>query len=310
MNEETMRQSPSGKRTVKKFFTDVLHGCCIGVAFIIPGFSGGSVAAILGIYETLVNAIANIFKDFKKNLLTLLPIFFGMIIGIVSLLFPIGWALENFPLPTVSLFVGLALGGLPSITDKLGKKKIKAQNFAAFLIPLLAAATISFLPTGSAVDLFDLNFGGYVLLFIIGIIGSSALVVPGISGSMLLLIFGYYDPIVTLITDHFFKGKDVGVSFSVLGCTALGIAVGFIAISKIMSILLKKCPRGTYFAILGFIIGSVPTIYISTAKDAGYALGALPTAPIYWIMCAVMLAIGVAISLALIIFSKKIANNK
>ena len=60
---------------LKTFLLDVVRGCAIGVAFIIPGFSGGSVAAILGIYEKLVGAIADIFKDFKRSVLTILPIF-------------------------------------------------------------------------------------------------------------------------------------------------------------------------------------------------------------------------------------------
>ena len=64
---------------IKEFLLDAIRGVCIGVAFIIPGFSGGSVAAILGIYEKLVDAIADIFKDFKKSVLTLAPILIGMI---------------------------------------------------------------------------------------------------------------------------------------------------------------------------------------------------------------------------------------
>ena len=96
--------------------------------------------------------------------------------------------------------------------------------------------------------------GGYILLFFVGALGSSALVIPGISGSMLLLILGYYNPIVNLATDHLLVGKDVGLSILVLGVTAIGIAIGFVAISVVMKILFKKCPRGTYFAIIGFII--------------------------------------------------------
>ena len=115
------------KGGLKSFLIDVVRGCAIGVAFIIPGFSGGSVAAILGIYEKLVGAIADIFKDFKKSILTLLPILIGMVCGIVALLFPLEWALGAYPIPTVCIFVGLALGGLPSITDKLGGK-IKVTN--------------------------------------------------------------------------------------------------------------------------------------------------------------------------------------
>ena len=289
---------------VKEFLLDAVRGVCIGVAFIIPGFSGGSVAAILGIYEKLVDAIADIFKDFKKSVLTLAPILIGMICGIIALIFPLSWALSEFPFPTVCLFVGLAIGGLPSITDKL-RGKIKTTNFIACFIPLLFALSLSFIPIGSDVDLFSLNFGGYALLFLIGIIGSAALVIPGISGSMLLLIFGYYNPILNLATDHFFKGEDMLISTLVLATVGIGIVFGFILISFIMKRLLSKYPRGTYFAILGFILGSLPTVYISTAKEAGYTLSTLPTSPIYWISSAIMLAIGFIASLLLVIYSKK-----
>ena len=295
------------KQNLKSFFIDVLRGYGIGIAFIIPGFSGGSVAAILGIYEKLVGAIADIGKDFKKSILTLLPYGIGMVAGILSLLFPLSFALTRYPFPTVSLFVGLAIGGLPSITEKLSDKK-SLCHIPAFLIPLIAAVAISFLPVGNDVNLFNLNLGGYVLLVIIGIIGASALVIPGISGSMLLLIFGYYNPIVDLAANHLLKAKDIGISLAVLGCTGLGVVVGFFLISVIMKILLKKHPKGTYFAILGFILGSVPTIFISTAKEAGYTLSTLPSSPIYWIVAALMLVLGLAISLSMVFLARKKAS--
>ena len=99
------------KKGLKGYLADFAVGIAIGIAFIIPGFSGGSVAAILGVYEKLINAIANIFKEFKKSVITLLPIGLGLIVGALALMFPLGYFLEHFPLPTVSLFVGLAIGG-------------------------------------------------------------------------------------------------------------------------------------------------------------------------------------------------------
>ncbi len=292
-----------------EFLLDIIRGFAIGVAFIIPGFSGGSIAAIIGIYEKLIGAIADIFKSFKKSIITLLPIGIGLVLGVISLLFPLGWALEKFPLPTVCIFVGLAIGGMPSITDKLGGKP-RIPHIFACAIPLLSALALSFLPVGNDVDLFSLNFGGYALLFIIGLIGSAALVIPGISGSMLLLILGYYNPIVKMITDHLLAGKDVGISILVLGTTALGIAIGFILISFIMKFLLNNYQRGTYYAIVGFIIGSIPTVYISTAKDAGYTLSTLPKSPIHWIMCVLLLIVGFALSFSLVLYSKKHGTEK
>ncbi len=297
-----MKASKAAK--LRTFLYDILCGFAIGIAFIIPGFSGGSIAAILGIYEKLIGAIADIFKSFKRSVLTLLPILIGMAIGVISLLFPLGWALERFPLPTVCLFVGLALGGMPSITDKLGGKP-RVPHIIALTVPFISAFALSFLPIGADVDLFNLNFGGYVLLFFIGLLGSAALVVPGISGSMILLILGYYNPIVQMLTEHFLRGKDIGISLLVLCTAGAGIVIGFVLISFIMKYLLGHYPRGTYFAIVGFIIGSIPTVYVSTAKDAGMSWDTLPSSPLHWIMCVLLLIVGFSLSFSLVIYSKR-----
>ena len=282
----------------------MLKGGLMGIAFIIPGFSGGSVAAILGIYEKLVSAIADILKSFRRSFMTLLPIFLGLACGVIALLFPLGWALEAFPLPTVCLFVGLAIGGLPSITDKT-RGIPRPTNIAALTIAMLTALALCFLPIAEEVDLLALAPWEYIILFLIGVVGSAALVVPGISGSMILLILGYYNPIVNIITDHFLKGQDVGASLLILGSVGLGICVGFIGISVIMKHLLSRYPRGTYFAILGFIVGSIPTGFVSTAKDAGLTLQTLPQSPWHWVACALLLLAGIALSLTLVLLAKK-----
>ncbi len=304
--EETTQTKKNN--AVKEFLLDIVRGMAIGIAFIIPGFSGGSIAAVLGIYEKLVGAVTDVFKSFTKSVITLLPIMIGMAIGVVSLMYPLTWALEAFPFPTVCLFVGLTFGALPSITDKLHGGS-KATNSFALAIPLILALTLSFLPIVEDVDLFSLNFGGYVLLFVIGIVASAALVVPGISGSMLLLILGYYNPILKLATQHLLKGKDIGTSLTVLSVAGVGIVIGFVAISFLMKYLLRKYPCGTYFAILGFILGSIPTVYISTSKEAGYTLSTLPSNPLHWVMCVVMLAVGIAGPLLLMFYTKRKHNS-
>lgn len=304
MEENKDYDVQNADKTVEKrcggVLRDFLAGVCIGVAFIIPGFSGGSVAAILGIYDKLIGAIANIFKELKKSIITLLPIGLGLLAGAASLLFPIGYMLERFPLPTVSLFVGLAIGGLPSLSQKV-QGRPTAKNMTAFAVPLVLAALMCFIPIGAEVDLFSLNFAGYVLLFLVGALGSCALVVPGISGSMMLLILGYYNPLVRLITDHLLRFSELGRCILVLGTCAAGMAVGFLLISVLMKHLLERYPRGTYFAIIGFIIGSLPTVYVSTMKDAGM-LGAslelisVPSSPLHYVICIFLVLAGISAS--------------
>lgn len=316
-SEEEESETPSSLNEEKKhskaveFLADVLRGVMIGIAFIIPGFSGGSVAAILGIYEKLVGAIADLFRQFKKSILVLLPIFLGMILGIAALIYPIQLGLKHFPIPTVCLFVGLAVGGLPSVTEKI-KGKISWKHIVACIIPLAVAACLMFLPTAQQEEgfLFHLSFGGYLLLVLIGIVGSAALVVPGISGSMLLLIFGYYNPLVQMVTQSLLHGEQVGVCIAVLACTGMGLIIGFFGISVIMKYLLKKFPHGTYFAILGFIVGSIPTVFYKTAQEANLTFATLPTSPVYWIAAVLLLLFGIALSYGFLVIARKKEKEK
>ena len=86
------------------------------------------------------------------------------------------------------------------------------------------------------------------------------MVVPGVSGSLLLLIFGYYQPILDTISALF---TDFGHSVLVLALFAVGLVVGFFTIAKLMKILMKKFPRGTGWAIFGFVLGSIPAIFMT-----------------------------------------------
>ena len=219
-------------------------------------------------------------------------------------MFPLKWALGAFPFPTVALFVGLALGGLPSITDECrGRQTV--GTVSSFLLSFAVALAMCFMPIAQDRSLEGLSFGGYLLLFLIGILGSTALVVPGISGSMILLILGYYNPILAVLTEKLLVGEDVGEALLILGSCGLGIAVGFVLISVIMKRLLTVARRGTFMAILGFVLGSIPTVFISTAKDGGYTWGTLPTSFLYWACAVLLLILGAGVSLTLVFTARK-----
>ena len=310
--------TPDERLTVKGFTADVARGAGIGAAFIIPGFSGGSVAAILGIYERFVGAVAGLLTSFKRSFVTLFPIMLGLVIGALALLFPLEWALGEIPFETVSLFVGLTIGCLPSLTVFL-KGKIRACHIIAFAIPFLVSLSLCFLPSSADRNLMSLEVFDYFVLFLVGVLGSSALVIPGISGSMLLLILGYYNPIVNMITGliksavSLISGEGVSADeflnpLAVLIAVGLGTAVGFVGISVIMKKLFEVAKRGTYYAIIGFIIGSLPTVYISTAKDAGYTISTLPSSPLFFGGCVLALAIGILFSYGIVVLAGRKSN--
>lgn len=291
---------------MKKFFLkfksiiiDFVKGICIGIAAIVPGVSGGTLAVILKVYDKMIEAIGNIFRHFKQSMKTLLPIGLGALFGILALVFPLKYAKQYVPLPLVSLFVGFIIGGLPGLFDKVHRKPNVSGSISA-LIALAIVIGICFIPTGGNYDISNMDFVGYLLFFIVGVVGSSALVVPGISGSMLLLILGFWDPIIE-VASQLMKFTNVGSNLLILCAFALGCIVGFILISKIMSILLKKFEYQTFMAIIAFIVGSIFSIYYTLDNPI---TDVMPLAA-HIIVSIVALAIGLAFSLSITLYSIK-----
>jgi len=257
------------KKSNPSFLNLYLKGFAMGFAAIIPGISGGTVAYILGIYDQLIEAINSLVRSFTASMTFLLPIGLGVLSAIIALTFPIGLAFDYAPLPTVSLFAGLILGGLPLLRKKASMTR-STIDMITFVIPALIAMALGLF---SVIGELDATFivesteiaPKFVLVFI-GIIGVSAFIVPGISGSMLLLTLGFYEPIlnsleaiVESIPFIWNAGYDV-LNFSFLG---VGLLLGFILISWLMGYLLKTFPKLVYIAVFGFVVGSLFSVFVN-----------------------------------------------
>lgn len=246
----------------KQFLIDMAKGGAIGVAVIIPGVSGGTIAVLLNIYDKLINAVGNLRKEFKKSFMTLLPILLGVVFALCIVYIPIKYALQYAPLPTVLFFVGLMLGSCPkTVQDAMKNGFHKKTDILAIVLPFVFVIGICFIPGIGDVNLgTDMDSIQYFLIVVMGIVGSCALVVPGVSGSMLLMLFGYYNPIMTELVPSLLKTPLH--SIVMLALFAVGVIIGFFTIAKLMQFLLKKFPRTTYWAIVGFVIGSIPAVLI------------------------------------------------
>ena len=246
---------------IKNFFLDSAKGAAIGVAMIIPGVSGGTLAVLLNVYDRLISAISNLLKDFKNSIKVLLPIVLGAVVAVVAAYFPLKFALSHAPFPTVMLFAGLMLGSCPKTIKDGMKNGFKKLDVLSVALPLLLIIGICFIPNLGSADLSaTMPVYGYFLLILIGALASCALVVPGVSGSMLLLILGYYNEILDTVS---LLKTDFGHSALVLLTFAVGLILGFFSIAKLMKLLLSKFPRATNWAIIGFVVGSIPAIFIT-----------------------------------------------
>ena len=242
-------------------------GGAIGLAMIIPGVSGGTLAVLLGVYDKIIDSVGNLFKKFKESVLFLLPILLGAILAFAALYYPLKYALLYAPFPTILLFSGLMLGSIPDLVKKSEKNGFKKLDTIGIVLACFLVVGICFIPNLGEVNLSsDMQVWQYFLLLFIGMIASCALVVPGVSGSMLLLIFGYYQPLLATISA---MKTSFGHSVLVLATFAVGLIVGFFTIAKLMQFLLKRFRRVTYWCIVGFVIGSIPAVIITFFHEYG-----------------------------------------
>lgn len=247
-------------------------GGAIGLAMIIPGVSGGTLAVLLGVYDKIIDSVGNIFKKFKESFLFLLPIALGAVLAFAALYYPLKYALIYAPFPTIMLFAGLMLGSIPDLTKKSEKNGFKKFDSIGLALACLLVIGICFIPNLGDVNLSaDMEVWQYFLLLFMGMLASCALVVPGVSGSMLMLIFGYYQPLLATISA---LKVSFGHSLLVLATFAVGLVIGFFTIAKLMQFLLKRFRRATYWSIVGFVIGSIPAVIITFFHEYAHDLTA------------------------------------
>lgn len=248
---------------------NLLKGAMIGLANIIPGVSGGTMAVSMGIYDKLIHCVTHLFKEFKKSVLFLLPIFIGAGIALVGLTFVIPTLFAKFPLQTNLLFIGLIVGGLPSIWKKVKGNTINVGYIVACLLFFALVVGMALLgeAEGKAADL-SFNLWNVVKLFGVGVIASATMVIPGVSGSMILLLMGYYQPILNTIKDFIsavfaFDFPAIFAGVGVLLPFGIGVIAGVFAIAKLIEIIFEKFPLYAYWAIIGLIVASPIGILIA-----------------------------------------------
>lgn len=294
------------KKSIKEKALDLVKGLAIGVSFIIPGVSGGTMAVILGIYDKIINAINNLVKKFVASIKILLPIALGAALAILICWYPFKLAFEHIMLVMVSLFAGFIIGGMPGIIDEVRNVKIKPIYIVVAIIAIVLSVALGILSV-----LMELNIQSlydsrpwwlYIIIVLVGIIASFALVMPGISGSMILMVLGFYTPTLNLI-DNFLSWTNIGPSISILACLALGVVLGVILASKVMAFLLSKFRVGTFYAIIGIIIGSLIAIYYNFEISEYYIRVGFR----WWEILLSVLALlaGVAVSYILVRYGRK-----
>lgn len=241
----------------------MLKGAAMGIAEVIPGVSGGTIAFITGIYETLLLSIKafgpdalNAFKTggikglaAEVNLVFLLTLAAGMAGGMIVSVFGVTYILEHFPLLLWSFFFGLIIASAIYVGKQVSKWNIVNILLLIGGLVISYVITISAPATGSESLLF---------VFLAGIIAISALMLPGLSGSFMLLLMGMYTIVIPAVKSVLKFNFDKLVLVIVF---AAGCGVGLITFSRVLSWTFKNYRNQTLALLTGFMIGSLNKVW-------------------------------------------------
>jgi len=257
-----------------------LKGIAMGAANKIPGVSGGFIAFILGFYEKLIHSLKNInynafSKLFKEGIKSfsdyingsfLIFIFLGVVFSYFSVSLLLDYLLDNYETELFGVFFGLILGSLLIIAND--EKEFNYKTITALFVGFSLGLAISFLKILPEND-------NLLFVFFCGIISVSGMTIPGLSGSFLLIILGNYSLLlVDSVNSIYYTVKDIiQLNFDFLNDNerihllkiilvfTLGSVAGLVLFSNLLSYLLNKHKQITNFLIIGFITGSLRTIW-------------------------------------------------
>ena len=233
-----------------KFLSDFIKGIIIGIGAVAPGVSGGSFAVMLGVYDRLTDAIANIFHNLINKIKTLFPLGIGICVGVLGFSRVMKYLFEHHESQVKFLFIGLMLGTLPYIFKEANKKGFKR----AYILPCIIAFSITVLfmiLENSIIDIIPESSPSLIALIIYGVIIGFGTIVPGVSSSFILMYIGAYEMLLDSI---------VSMDLMVIIPVAVGFGLSILLFANIINFLFKRIYGYTYYTILGFVMGSIISI--------------------------------------------------
>ena len=238
------------------WLTRIIKGIVIALGFILPGISGGVLAAILGIYERMIVFLAHPFKDFKENVLYFIPVAIGMLLGIGLFSYPIEYLLENYQVFVLWSFAGAIIGTIPSLLKESTRESDRDKIDLAWFWTTFIISGIGLYALNFVVGILTPSFLNFILA---GSLLALGVLVPGLSPSNLLLILGLYAPMLTG-----FKTFDLVGTFLPIG---IGAGATLIIFSKLMDYALNNYHSRVYHFIIGIVLSSTILILIPNAGN-------------------------------------------
>ena len=301
------------KYNKKTWCKSALLGFFIGLAVIVPGISGSTVAIIFKLYDQFLYAVGNLFKSFKKCFLVLLPIGIGLIIGVLLGFIAVKELLALLPFAIVCLFAGLMCGAFPAVKDELKGAKRTPLRIVLFalgvMLPLVIGCLSAFLTMGegATADVFALvQWWHFPLAVLIGGVVGLTQVVPGLSASAFLMAVGWFSSVVESVSLTYWKSNPA--VFFVYAGFGIGFLVGIFGFSKLLTYLFGRARHTAYSAIVGLSLGSILSMFCNgdiIEVYLSWKTGAAANLALDIALGIVLFAVGVAGAYLLVRYQRK-----
>jgi putative membrane protein len=251
--QPNMQNTNTKNNKIHLFFT----GLTMGIADLVPGVSGGTIAFVFGIYDELLYSIKIITGRVPKLILTgnfkqafllipfsfLIPLVFGLATAIFGFVQIVSFLLETQPVLLWSFFFGLVLGSAFIISGRITKWTI--NRFLFLILGFILTFIIVGLP----------SLGGSeapFAVFTTGAIAITAMILPGISGSLIMVSLGQYEVIINAVAER---------DFFVLFIFAVGAIMGLALFVRLLTWLMKNYHSAVIAFLIGVMIGSLRQVW-------------------------------------------------
>ncbi len=235
----------------------LIKGVVIALGFILPGVSGGVLAAILGIYERMLSFLAHIRRNFKADFFYFLPVGIGGILGIGLLSRPLEFLLAHYQVIVLWGFAGAIVGSLPALWQEAESQSQRDKIDWSWLIGTFVASLVILYSMPYIFGTLPANFVTFILA---GALIALGVLIPGLSPSNLLLILGLYSPMLVG-----FKNFDL---LNVFLPIAIGGILAVLLFAKSMEHLLEHHHSRVFHFILGIVSASTVLILVPNSKSA------------------------------------------
>jgi putative membrane protein len=243
---------------MKEYLSYFLKGMAVGIANIIPGVSGGTIALITGIFERLIDAIKSFDITAFRLLLSgrwklfvertdfyfLVTLFAGVAVAIITLARLFDFLFHHYPVYIWAFFFGLVLASVYYVGKTVEKWKMSVV--LSFLVGTAVAVAVSVINPAKEND-------SFLYLLLCGVVAVCSMILPGLSGSFVLILMGNYQ----LVAIQAINNMDLSVIIPV----GIGAVVGLVAFSHVLSWVFKRYKDQTIAMLTGFILGSLSILW-------------------------------------------------